>query len=341
MIQPPSPGRAVTIPPMPRIVVLDGLTSTPNVPSHIADAAEPTWDELASHGDVKVHDRTAPADLLARAADAPVLITNKTVLSGDTIRALPSLKYIGLLSTGTNVVDLEAAKQAGVTVTNVPGYSGDSVAQHVFALLLELTNRVGAHDHEVRAGRWSGGADFSFTVAPLVELAGKKLGILGMGDIGQRVAAIGHAFNMTILAHSRTRRELAIPIEWVGVDELFGTCDAITLHCPLSEQTKHLVNASRLSKMKRSAYLINTGRGPLVDEPALAEALNSGQIAGAGLDVLSLEPPRADNPLLKAKNCLITPHVAWATREARFRLLHTVAKNLKAYLEGKPQNVVA
>lgn len=328
-----------------RMVCLDGFTLTPNEPDRIIDDAEPVWDAFTAldAGDLKVHARTAESQVVERVGDATAVLTNKTPISAKTITALPKLRYIGVLATGTNIVDLGAARLAGVTVTNVPAYSAASVAQQVFALLLELTNRVGAHDAAVHRGEWVASTDFSFTVAPIHELAGKSLGIVGLGDIGSAVARIAHAFGMRVLVHSRTQKDIGVPVEWRSLDELFAESDAVTLHCPLTEATKHLVNAQRLATMKPTAYLINTGRGPLLDEAAVAGALRAGGLAGAGLDVLSVEPPKADNPLLAAdiaERCIITPHVAWASREARFRLMAEAAANLRAYLEGKPRNVV-
>jgi glycerate dehydrogenase len=267
-------------------------------------------------------------------------MTNKTPISAKTIAALPELKYIGVLATGVNVVDLDAADQAGVTVTNIPGYSGNAVAQHVFALLMEMTNRVAAHDSAVHAGKWAGCHDFSFTLAPLIELSGKCLGIIGAGDIGRQVARIGHAMGMQIMVSSRTRKEMGMPVRWADTDHVFQEADIVSLHCPLTDETKHMVNAQRLSHMKRSAYLINTARGPLIDELALASALKAGMIAGAALDVLSTEPPSPDNPLLNAPNCIITPHNAWAAREARHRLMRMATNNLRMFQGGEPTNTV-
>lgn len=328
----PPPGR-------PRIVVLDGYTLTPATPDH-APEGEPSWDRLAGLGDLAVHARTAAADLVDAAAGAPIVLTNKAPLRRETIQALPELKYIGVLATGVNVVDLDAASERGVVVTNVPAYSTDSVAQHVFALLLELAVRTGEHDRSVHAGDWARGPDFAYTVAPTIELAGKTLGVVGMGAIGRAVGRIGHALGMNILAHSRTRYDLDFPAEWVEVDRLFAESDAVTLHCPLTDATKHLVNRNRLEAMKPSAYLLNTGRGPLLDEAAVAEALRENRIAGVGVDVLSTEPPRRDNPLLDAPRCVITPHIAWATREARRRLMDIAVDNVRGYLAGQTQNKV-
>lgn len=323
-----------------RIVVLDGYTLTPAMPDQAAPSGEPTWDALASRGKLTVYERTAPGELLDRARGASILMTNKTPITAQSIAALPELKYIGVLATGVNVVDLDAAEQAGVTVTNIPGYSGDAVAQHVFALMLEMTNRVAAHDSAVHAGKWAGCQDFCFTLSPLVELSGKTLGIIGAGDIGKRVARIGHAMGMRIMVVSRTEKEMGEPVRWADTDQVFQEADVISLHCPLTDETRHLVNAQRLSHMKRSAYLINTARGPLIDEHALASALKDSVIAGAALDVLGTEPPSPDNPLLTAPNCIITPHNAWAAREARHRLMLMAVDNLRMFQGGEPMNKV-
>lgn len=314
------------------IVVLDG---------HTANPGDLDWSPLAALGDLTVHDRT-PAELtVARAAGAQVVLTNKVVLGAQELAALPELRYIGVLATGYNVVDVAAARERGVVVTNVPAYSTPSVAQHVFALLLELTRGAGRHAALVRQGRWSASADFAFWATPQVELAGLTMGVVGFGAIGQAVARIALAFDMRVLVHTRT----PVPAKWPQVrftdlGELFARADVVSLHCPLTDQTRGLVDAARLATMKPSAYLINTGRGPLVDEAALAAALRAGTIAGAGLDVLVQEPPPADNPLLAAPNCIITPHLAWATRAARQRLLDVAIDNVRAFMEGKPQNQV-
>ncbi|MBN2712580.1 MAG: D-2-hydroxyacid dehydrogenase, partial [Planctomycetes bacterium] len=253
--------------------------------------------------------------------------------------SLPKLKYIGILATGTNVVNLAAARERGIDVTNIPAYSAPSVSQTVFALLLSLANQVTVHDKAVHEGEWENCEDFCFTKAPLMELSGKTLGIVGYGMIGGMAAEIGRAFGMKVIATARTPKNIE-GVEFVETDELFSRSDVISLHCPLTEQTKGIVNAGRIALMKKSAFIINTGRGGLVDEKTLADALNSGRIAGAGLDVLSTEPPAPDNPLLKAKNCVITPHIAWATRESRARLIATAAANLDAFAKGEPVNVV-
>ncbi|MCM2265628.1 MAG: D-2-hydroxyacid dehydrogenase [Desulfuromonadales bacterium] len=315
-----------------KIVVLDG---------HAANPGDLDWAPLAALGDLTVHDRTPAALMLERAAGAQVVLTNKVLLGAAEMAALPELRYIGVLATGYNVVDVAAARERGVVVTNVPAYSTPSVAQHVFALLLELTRGVGRHADLVREGRWSASPDFAFWETPQVELAGLTLGIVGFGAIGQAVARVALAFGMRVLVQTRTPDQAKWPdVSFVGLDELFTQADVVSLHCPLIEETRHLVNAARLATMKPTAYLINTGRGPLVDEAALAAALQSGQIAGAGLDVLAQEPPPVDNPLLTAPNCVITPHLAWATRAARQRLLDTATANVRAFVEGKPQNRV-
>jgi glycerate dehydrogenase len=326
---------------MTRIVVLDGHTTSPLSADATPDDNEVGWQSLAVLGELEVNPRT-PADQVAeRIGDAPVALTNKVVFDAAVFQSCPGLKYVGVLATGVNVVDLDAARAYGVTVTNVPGYSTASVAQHVFALLLELASRVAEHDKTVHDGGWANCDDFSFTTGPLVELSGLTLGVVGTGAIGRAAARIGHAMGMTIAAHSRTERDLGFPVDWMSADELFERADVVTLHCPLTDETKGLVNADRLSRMKRSAYLINTGRGPLIDEVALAEALRDGELAGAGLDVLSSEPPSADNPLLTAPNCVITPHVAWASVASRRRLMQIAADNLRGFLDGSPVNVVS
>jgi glycerate dehydrogenase len=315
-----------------KIVVLDGYTLNPG---------DLSWSELAQLGELIVHERT-PADMiLPRAAGAEVLITNKTIVDAADIAALPALRYIGVQATGVNIVDLDAARKHGIVVTNVPAYGAPSVAQHVFALLLELARGVALHAERVRQGAWTNCPDFSFQVTSQVELAGKVFGIVGYGDIGRVVARMAAAFGMRVLVHTRTVDPAqAGDVSFVGLDELFAEADVLSLHCPLTPQTEKLVNAERLALMKKSAYLINTSRGLLVDEAALAAALSHGDIAGAGLDVLAQEPPPADNPLLAAPNCFITPHLAWATQAARQRLLDTVVANLRAFIGGAPQNQV-
>jgi glycerate dehydrogenase len=313
------------------IVVLDGFTLNPG---------DLSWAELQTLGPCAIYDRTPPAELLARAADAEVLLTNKTQLSADAIQRLPQLKYIGVLATGTNIVDLAAARARGIPVTNVPTYGTRSVAQLTFALLLELAQHVGHHAQTVREGRWTRSADWCYWDFPLIELDGLTLGVVGFGRIGRAVGELAAAFGMKVLAFDPAGGPAPPFVRFVELDDLFRESDVVSLHCPLTPQNARLVNAPRLALMKPTAFLLNTSRGPLVDEPALAEALNSGRIAGAGLDVLAAEPPPADNPLLTARNCLITPHLAWGTRAARSRLMHIAVQNVRAFLEGQPQNVV-
>ena len=314
------------------IVVLDGYTTNPG---------DLSWEPLSVLAPCTVWDRTAPAEVIARLADAEIVLTNKTPLAAETLAALPKLRLISVLATGVNVVDVAAAKAQGITVCNVPAYSTPGVAQAVFALLLELTNRTGHHSDSVHAGRWSAGPDFSYWDGTLVELAGLTLGVVGYGAIGSAVAAVGRAFGMQILGN---RRSAQGPIpdggEFVTLDRLFQESDVVTLHCPLTPQTAGLVDATRLAQMKPTAYLINTARGPLVQESPLLDALQAGRLAGAGLDVLSVEPPAPDHPLLRAPNCVITPHIAWATRAARQRLIAQSAANIAAFLGGAPVNVV-
>lgn len=319
----------------PKIVVLDGYALNPG---------DLDWAPLEALGDLTVHDRSR-GHVVERAAGAPIVLTNKDLVGRDEIEALPDLKYIGVLATGTNIVDLQTATERGIVVTNVPGYGPDSVAQHAIALMLALTSRVGEHAAAVHAGHWSASPDFSFTLSPMTELAGKTLAIIGLGAIGKRVAEIGAALGMKIASVNREGKTpvqmSGIEVTWLPLEELLATADVLTLHCPLTDETHHLINAERLALMKPTALLINTGRGPLIDEPALADALRDGRIGGAGLDVLTTEPPVNGSPLIGCPNAIITPHNAWATVEARERLLRIAADNLAAYLEGTPQNVVA
>ncbi len=316
-----------------KIVVLDGYTLNPG---------DLNWKDLEDQGDLTVYDRTSVHEIVTRASGAQVVLTNKTPLSADTLEKLPDLTYIGVLATGYNIIDIQYAKERGIVVTNVPGYGTDSVVQMTFALLLELCVRAQRHSDSVMAGKWSQSPDFCFWEYPLVELAGKNLGIIGFGDIGQRVADVATAFGMNILGHSRTQTDQSHRknFRWADEDELLSQSDVISIHCPLTPQTQGLINQGTLAKMKKSAFLLNTSRGPIVVEKDLAEALRKGQIAGAALDVLSVEPPAADHPLFGLENCLITPHIAWATKEARSRLMGMAAANLAAYLDGKPQHVV-
>ncbi len=318
--------------PLPRsdtaIVILDGFTANPG---------DISWAAIEALGNCKIYDRTGEADVVARAADADIVLTNKTLITQKSLAALPRLRYIGVLATGYNTVDVQAAQQRGILVCNVPEYSTPNVTQAVFALLLELTNRTGHHSQTVHEGRWSASPDFCYWDGELVELAGRTLGIVGYGRIGKAVAAVGRAFGMQILAHRRTASD---DPQFVSLDRLLSESDVVSLHCPLVPDTKELINAARLAQMKPSAFLINTARGALIHEPDLAAALNTERIAGAGLDVLSVEPPLASNALLSARNCVMTPHIAWATRNARLRLLEVTAANIRSYLLNRPQNVI-
>ena len=316
-----------------RIVVLDGHTLNPG---------DLTWDALKALGPCEVHDRTGPTQVVDRASGAQIVLTNKTVVARATIAQLARLKYIGILATGYNVVDIDAARQRGICVTNVPSYGTPSVAQMVFAHLLHFTQHVGEHSQSVVNGDWSRSPDFCYWNYPLVELAGLTMGILGLGRIGRQTAKLALAFGMRVTYFDVTP-QTAVPVAAVAVDldTLFRDSDIVSLHCPLTQDNEGLVNRQRLEMMKPTAFLINTSRGPLIDEPSLADALNRGRIAGAGLDVLCEEPPRLDNPLLRAKNCTITPHIAWATRAARQRLMNIAVSNVQAFIQGNPQNVVS
>jgi glycerate dehydrogenase len=317
----------------PRLVVLDGYTFNPG---------DNPWTEVAAQGTLEVFERSEGDDILVRARDADIVLTNKTPLNADTLAALPRLRGVCVLATGVNVVDVAAASMRGVVVSNIPAYSTASTAQHTIALLLELSNHVGRHDRAVHDGAWVKSRDFSFTLAPLSELEGLALGVVGFGAIGRRVAEIARALGMRVWAAGTARR--ASDPDWlerVSLERLFAESDVVTLHCPLSDTTRELVNAERLSSMRSSALLINASRGPLVNEADLASALERGVIAGAALDVLSREPPAFDNPLLTAKNCIITPHIAWLTLAARRRAMQITAGNVRGILSGAPQNVVA
>ncbi len=316
-----------------KIVVLDGYAMNPG---------DLSWEGLKALGDVVIHDRTAPGDILSRSAGATALLTNKTPLNADTLKQLPDLKYIGVLATGYNIVDMGAAKAQGIVVTNIPDYSTTSVAQLVFMFILEHCHHAQAHSDAVRSGRWASNPDFSFWDYPLIELAGKTLGIIGFGRIGAQVADIAAAFGMNVLGYSRRQTDQSGRRNfcWASLDELLEQSDFVTLHCPLTPETAGLINKQTIDKMKRSAFLVNTSRGPVIAEQDLADALNAGRIAGAGVDVLSTEPPKADNPLLSAKNCIITPHFGWATYEARVRLMGIAVNNLKSFLGGMPVNTV-
>lgn len=316
-----------------KIVVLDGYALNPG---------DLSWSGMEALGELVVYDRTSPSELMERSADAEVLITNKTLITAADMEALSRLKYIGVLATGYNVVDLEAAKARGIVVTNIPAYSTASVAQMVFAHLLNITQQVGHYAEENAKGRWADSVDFCYWDTDLVELAGKKMGIVGFGNIGQATARIAQAFGMEVCVYtSKEQSALPVGMTKMGLDALFASCDVVSLHCPLTPETKEMVKAERLNIMKPNAILINTGRGSLVNERDLADALNEGRIAAAGLDVLSVEPSVAGNPLLNARNCFITPHIAWATKEARTRLMDIAVNNLKCYQEGNVINNVS
>jgi glycerate dehydrogenase len=316
----------------PRIVVLDGRTLNPG---------DIGWDPLERLGTCVIHDRTPPERVVERGAGAEILLTNKTPVTAPDIEALPSLAYIGVLATGFNIVDVDAARRRKIPVTNVPAYGTMAVTQLVFAHLFNLTHRIGHHTGAVAAGRWSSSPDFCFWDLPLLEVDGLTMGIIGWGRIGEAVGRAARAFGMKVIAYDPGRAgSNDAGVERVALDELFASSDVVSLHCPLTEHTRGLVSAARLSSMKRTAYLINTSRGPVIDETALENALRAGTIAGAGLDVLSVEPPPAIHPLLGAPNCFITPHIAWATTAARRRLMEGVALNIRAFLAGRPVNVV-
>jgi glycerate dehydrogenase len=313
-----------------KIVVLDGYTLNPG---------DLTWDDLRSLGEVVVHERTATADIIARAAGAQVLLTNKTPLRAATLAKLPELRFIGVLATGYDVVDIAAAAERGIQVSNVPTYGTHSVAQFAFALLLELCHSVQRHSDDATSGGWQGRADWSYHLSPQLELQGKTMGLIGVGRIGRQTGVIARAFGMNVIAADPVLQNEP-GVESVSLDELLRRADVISLHCPLTPETQGIINADRLAIMKTTAFLINTARGPLVDEQALADALNRGDIAGAAIDVLPVEPPAKGSPLFQAKNCIVTPHIAWATREARARLMDTTVRNVRAFLAGEPVNVV-
>ena len=316
-----------------KIVILDG---------HAINPGDLSWDALRALGELEVFDRTPEDAIVTRAREADVLLTTRTPLFARTLKQLKRLRYVGAIFTGYDEIDLKAARELNVLVTNVPTYGTASVAQLVFALLLELCHHVALHSAAAHAGEWSRSPDFSFWRTPMVELQGKTMGIVGFGRIGRRVAEIAIAMGMRVIGADAGRKE--VPdwpgFRWCDVDELMAASDVVSLHCPLLTQTRGIVNALSLSKMRPSSFLINTSRGPLVVEQDLADALNDGRLAGAAVDVLSSEPPSLDNPLLRAKNCIVTPHIAWATKEARARLIESAATNLRAFLDGRPVNVV-
>lgn len=316
-----------------KIVVLDGYTLNPG---------DISWENLEKLGQLTVYDRTAPDEILERSKDAEIILTNKVPLTEETLNRLALLKYIGVLATGYNIVDAISAKEKGILVCNAPGYSTASVIQLTFALLLELTHHVQRHSDSVMSGRWSRSEDFCFWDFPLTELEGKTLGIIGFGTIGKGVGDVAVAFGMNLIAAGRIKTDQTHRknFKWVTLFDLLQQSDVISIHCPLTAETKGIINTENLQLMKRSAFLLNTSRGPIVVDQDLAGALNNDIIAGAGIDVLSTEPPPETNPLLQAKNCIITPHIAWATKEARIRLMNITVNNLRAFMEGKPVNVV-
>lgn len=315
------------------IVILDSIVANPG---------DLSWDGLAALGNLRLYDRTKAEDIVERIDQADIVIVNKTPIDEAVMEACPSIKYIGTLATGYNVIDVDAAKKRNIVVCNVPAYSTDSVTQHVFALLLEICVNVGAHNKAVKEGEWSNSPDFSFWKHPLIELAGQTLGIIGYGEIGRSVAKVAKAFGMNVVANRRNPKpeDEQDGVKMLSLDELYKTADIITLHAPLTEETKHIVNKDSIQKMKDGVILINTARGPLVNEEDLADALKSKKVYAAGIDVTSVEPILEDNPLLACDNCFITPHIAWAPLAARKRLLNIVVENVKAFIDGKPQNVV-
>jgi glycerate dehydrogenase len=315
-----------------RIVVLDGYTLNPG---------DLSWESLQSLGDCTVFERTPPGQVVQRAAGAEIVLTNKTPINRAMFDALPDLQYVGVLATGFNIVDTEAARERRIPVTNVPAYGSQSVAQMTFAHILELAQRVGHHAASVRDGGWNRSPDFCFSETPLIELEGATIGIVGYGRIGQAVAKLARAFGMNVIATQRSGESgRGDGVEFVALEDLLTQSDVISLHCPLTPETQHLINEERLRLMKSTSLLVNTSRGPLVDELSLANALNEGEIAGAGVDVLEVEPPRSESPLFSAKNCYVTPHIAWATHAARSRLMQIAVKNVADFANGIPSNIV-
>jgi len=314
-----------------KIVVLDGYVLNPG---------DLSWNGIRNLGDCTIYDRTPSALTVERAGDAEVLITNKVVLNKEIIEKLPALKYIGVLATGYNVVDTAAARNSGVVVTNIPAYSTASVAQMVFSHILNFAQNVAVHADSVASGGWASSADFAYWETPQMELASKTLGIIGFGQIGKAVAKIGLAFGMKVIFNNRSVKETEMEATQVDLETLLSESDFISINCPLTAENAGFINKISISKMKPTAFLVNTGRGPLINEQDLADALNAGKIAGAGLDVLSIEPAGIDNPLPKAKNCFITPHIAWATFEARTRLMQIASENIQAFIAGTPKNQV-
>jgi glycerate dehydrogenase len=316
-----------------KIVVVDGYTLNPG---------DLSWEELRALGECEIYERSTDEELLSRSEAAEILLTNKMEVRGRHMERLPKLRYIGVTATGYNIVEVVAARERGIVVTNVPAYGTASVAQMTFALLLELCHRTGHHAQTVSGGRWAKSPDFCYWDYPLVELDGLTMGIIGLGRIGHAVARLAQAFGMKVVATGRSKpKDLSANVAWLDLETLLRRSDVVSLHCPLTAETKQMINAQRLKLMKPTAFLLNTSRGPLIDEAALAAALQAGEIAGAGLDVLSVEPPAADNPLYEAPNCFITPHISWATRAARSRLMRVAVENVRAFIGGKPQNVVS
>lgn len=315
------------------IVILDGYALNPG---------DLSWAALESLGTLTVYDRTAPEQVVERASNAVIILTNKVAINAEQLQQLPNLKHIGVLATGYNIIDTEAAKNQGVSVSNIPNYSTPSVVQLTFALLLELCQHVQRHSDAAKEGKWARSLDFSFRDYPLIELSEKTLGIIGFGSIGQAVADVATAFGMNIIGSSRRQPDQSHRknFKWASIPELLRTSDVVSIHCPLTPETNRLINRESLATMKDSAFLINTARGPIIVEEDLANALNQGIIAGAGIDVLSVEPPALDNPLFKAKNCLITPHIAWASFEARSRLMKIAEKNIRSFTAGHSVNIV-
>ncbi|WP_276362353.1 D-2-hydroxyacid dehydrogenase [Daejeonella sp. H1SJ63] len=316
-----------------KLVVLDGYTLNPG---------DLNWEGIKQYGELQVHDRTPESQILERCRGAEIVFTNKTPLRENILEHLPDLKYIGVLATGYNVVDVDYAKKKGILVANVPGYGTASVVQMTFALLLELCQHVQSHSDSVFDGGWAASPDFCYWNHPLVELADKNIGIIGFGMIGQKVADVAAAFGMNVIAYSRRQSDQSHRknFRWAGLNELLTDSDVVSIHCPLFPETQGMINKESLKLMKKTAFFLNTSRGPLMVDQDLADALNAGVIAGAGIDVLSVEPPSENNPLFKAKNCLITPHIAWATKEARARLMGIAENNLSSFLNGNPVNIV-
>lgn len=317
-----------------KIVVLDGYALNPG---------DQSWKGFQDLGHLTVYDRTSPEEILQHAAGADAILTNKVPVRESVIRQLPQLKYIGVLATGYNIIDIDAASRQSILVCNIPDYGGHSVAQLTFALLLELCHHVQRHSDTARAGKWSASKDWCYWDYPLVELAGKTMGIIGFGNIGRKVGDMATAFGMDIVGTARTPSDQSHRknFRWASIPELLQVSDVVSIHCPLTPETKGLINKNALNTMKPTAFLLNTSRGQIIVEEDLSDALNSDVIAGAGLDVLSVEPPPKDNPLLSARNCIITPHIAWATREARARLMQMAVSNLKAFINGQPVNVIS